>query len=120
MAEGMHQVVLLQAGLIEHLTCYVFTGRACSIRRAARLAAELAGCAQLPLDARGHWQGLAEALEDMLPASPPREAPAASDASAGGKLAPTPQADVQSAAARSGAVSKRQPWLTWEQLTEAA
>lgn len=101
-SNAMRTVVLLQAGLIEHLTCYVFTGRLCSLRRAARLAAELAGSDALSEATRGHWQGLAAALEDMLPA-PAEDKP-------GAGIAPAP------APAR----ARRQPWLVWESVEGVA
>lgn len=95
------RLVLLQAGLIEHLTCYVFTGRRCAVLRAARLAAELAELGELTPAQRTRWLELAEALEGMRT---------------------EPLSSVQRPRSQhpAGSVGRRpQPWLVWERSEEA-
>lgn len=94
------QVVLLQTGLIEHLGCYVLTGRTRAIGCAARLAWQLAGHEALTPAAQARWQEMAEALERLVW---PGHDPAAADG----------VASAQAAAVR-GPVRHSRPWLTWD------
>jgi len=94
------QVVVLQSGLIEHLGCYVLTGRTRAIGCAARLAWQLAGHEALTPAARERWQEMAEALERLVL---PGHDPATADAVASAR-----------AAAAGGPIRRPRPWLTWE------
>lgn len=107
-ANDVEAVVLLQAAFIEHLTCYVFTGRTCALGRAARLALELAGNRAVSEAMHGHWQGLAEALEDMMQRRP-----------ATGGYPAVAATRPAAAGARPEALSglgARQPWLVWQRI----
>lgn len=86
----------LMAGALEHLACYLQTGRVRSGRRAAMLLARIAQAPEAGEAVRDQCQHLGDVIDDLLP----RPAPAP----ARGPLRPP----------------AGRPWLVWETLEEVA
>lgn len=95
----------LIAGVMEHLACFLQTGRPRSAHLALMLLDRLARDAESDVDTAlaEHCRHLRDVLEDRLAAhaSPPQ---------------PVPEKTRVAVAAN----GKRAPWLTWENLSEVA
>lgn len=86
----------LIAGVLEHLACYLQTGRIRSGRRAAMLLARLAQTTEANEAIREQCLRLGDVLDDLLPQAEPTPA----------------RTPIRSAAP--------QPWLVWETVEETA